>query len=78
MKDYYIKVKELMEDIKINENIKNIVKNTFIPVDISFKYEKDEKNFELIESESKTKKLLKDNIIYKSLKKKNYISFKNY
>ena len=70
MKDYYIKVKELMEDIKINENIKNIVKNTFIPVDISFKYEKDEKNFELIESESKTKKLLKDNIIYKSLKKK--------
>ena len=62
-----------MEDIKINEDIKNIIENTSIPVNIIFKYEQGKDNkFKLKESESKTKKLLKEIIIYKSTKKMIY------
>ena len=75
MKEYYTKVKELMEDIKTNEKIKTIVEKEFIPVDITFNYEEDkEKIFELTKSKTK-EKLFEDKIIYEDPKKK-YISLR--
>ena len=69
MKEYYTKVKELIEDIKTNEKIKTIVENEFIPVDITFKYEEGkEKIFELTKSKTK-EKLFEDKIIYEDPKK---------
>ncbi len=75
IKDYYTKVKELIDDIKINEKIKEIVEKEFIPVDIIFKYGNTEKKFELRKSNNETKKLLGDKIIYVNQKSK-YISLR--
>ena len=70
MKDYYTKVKKLMEDIIINEKLKKIVEKEFIPVDIIFKYEEgSEKKFELTKSKTK-EKLFENKIIYEDPKKK--------
>ena len=69
MNDYYENVKELMNNITINEKIKEIVENIFIPVDISFSYDEKEKKFELTKSQIKLK-LFEDKIIYEEPKKK--------
>ena len=47
MNNYYDNVKELYNDILINENIKKVVEKAFIPVEINFKYDNNEKSFEL-------------------------------
>ena len=74
MEKYYQNVKQLLENIFINEKIKQIVEELPIPVDIIFKYEEKEKKFELIKSNIKDK-LFEDKIIYEEPKKK-FISFK--
>ena len=72
--NYYNEVKTLIANIEINENIKHLVEEVFIPVDINFKYEEDEKIFELQKSNIKDK-IFEDKIIYEDTKK-NLISFK--
>ena len=74
MEDYYEKVKLLVENISINEKIKQIVEELTIPVNIIFKYEDNEKKFELTKSNIK-EKLFEDKIIYEESKKK-FISLK--
>ena len=74
MTSYYENVKQLKNNIIINENIKLIAENAFIPVDMIFKYEKEEKKFELQKSNLK-EKIFENKIIYKDPKKK-YISTK--
>ena len=71
---YYNQIPKLINDIKVNENIKHIVEDVFIPVDISFEYEKHEKKFELVKSNIKDVKF-EDKIKYEDPKKK-FISFK--
>ena len=66
--NYYEEIPKLKKLIVINEKIKNIVENMFIPVDISFKYEENEKKFELIKSNIK-EKVFEDKIIMKIQKK---------
>ena len=74
MNNYYDNIKELINDIVINENIKNIAEGLFIPVDVIFKYEDSEKKFEITKSNIK-EKLFEDKIIYEAPKNK-FISFK--
>ena len=69
MQNYYDNVKELINNIVINENIKFFVEEEFIPVDIIFKYNNDEKKFEIIKSSIKEKSF-EDKIIYESPKNK--------
>ena len=64
MNNYYDNVKELYNDILINENIKNVVENAFIPVEINFKYDNKEQLFELNKSNIK-EKVFNDKIIIK-------------
>ena len=72
--NYYEEIPKLKRNIIINEQIKHIVENMFIPVDISFKYDDKGKKFELIKSNLK-EKVFEDKIIYED-QKKNLISFK--
>ena len=74
MNNYYDNVKELINDIVINENIKNLAEDEFIPVDIIFIYDDEEKKFEIIKSNVK-EKLFEDKIIYEAPKNK-FISLK--
>ena len=64
MNNYYDNVKELYNDILINENIKKVVEKAFIPVEINFKYDNNEKSFELNKSNIK-EKVFDDKIIIK-------------
>ena len=53
--NYYEEVKKLVNNIVINDNIKHIVEDAFIPVDIIFDYSEKEKKFDLIKSNLKDK-----------------------
>ena len=72
MNNYYENVKELMDNININEQVKQIAEEMYIPVDINFDFE--EKKFVLEKSNIK-EKLFEDKNIYEDTKK-NLISFK--
>ena len=74
MNNYYDNVKELINNIVINGNIKYFVEEEFIPVDIFFKYENEEKKFEIIKSNIKEKSF-EDKKIYEAPKNK-YITVK--
>ena len=67
--NYYEDVKRLFNNILINENIKKIVEEDFIPVEIVFKYDDEAKIFELTKSNIK-EKLFEDKIKYEIPKKK--------
>ena len=67
--NYYEEVKKLINNIVINENIKHIVEEAFIPVDIIFVYSDKEKKFDLMKSNKKDKKF-EDKLIYEASKKK--------
>jgi len=69
--NYYDSLKQLINIIRINENIKNIVANAFIPIDLSFNYDKKDKKFDLMKSNLK-EKAFESNII----SKKKLTSFK--
>ena len=71
MNNYYDSIKELINNIVFNENIKNIVKDAFIPIDIIFKYDNKEKKFELKKYSNQIlkKKYLKIKLYMKFLKK---------
>ena len=75
MKYYYENIKQLALNISINEKIRDIVEELYIPVDVIFKYEEDEKKFEIAKSNIK-EKIFEDNIIIEDFKK-NLMSFKN-
>ena len=74
MIDYFENVKVLMNTIDINEKIKQIAEESFIPVDIAFVYDDNEQKFELKKS-SVNKKHFDNKIIYEN-HKKNMISLK--
>jgi hypothetical protein len=74
MYNYYDNIRKLINTIIANENIKHIVEEAFIPVDINFKYSNNDKVFELIKSNIKDKSF-EDRIVYKD-PKKSMISFK--
>ena len=67
--NYYEEVKKLINNATINDNIKFIVEEVFIPVDITFKYTQNEKIFELMKSNLK-EKVFEDKLIYEDPKKK--------
>ena len=72
--NYYNNIRDLFNTIVINENIKHIVEEASIPVEISFKYENQSKKFELMKSNI-SYKLLEDKSVYEN-PKKNIIVFK--
>jgi hypothetical protein len=74
MYNYYENVRKLINNIIANENIKHIVEETFIPVDINFKYSNNDKVFELKKSNIKDKSF-EDIIVFED-PKKSMISFK--
>ena len=76
MTNYYDNAHNLIINISINEKIKHIVENIFIPVEMSFKYIEEEKDnkFELKASSVKEKMFEDNNYIKDS--KKNVIIFK--
>ena len=74
MNNYFENMQNLVNNIYINEKIKNIVKEIFIPVDVNFNYESKAKIFELSKSSAK-EKIFGNNLIYKEPKKK-YITLK--
>ena len=55
MNNYYENVKELINNILINENIKNIVGEIFIPIESIFKYDENVKKFDITKSTIKEK-----------------------
>ena len=69
MTNYYENVKQLVNNISINEKIKYIVEDIFIPVDVIFKYDSKDKKFEIEKSNIK-EKLFEDKLIYEENKKK--------
>ena len=72
MNNYYEKLFKLKNNIVINENIKRIAEDAFIPVDISFKYDDEgEKYFKLQKSKLENKDF-EDKIIYEGHKKKSF------
>ena len=56
-KNYYEESKNLLNEINLNEDSKNIIENEFIPVEIKFSYDEDQNNqeFEIIPSRLKEK-----------------------
>ena len=72
--NYYEEVIKLINNIVINENIKLIVEEAFIPVDICFEYKEKNKKFELIKSKFKDKSF-GDKLIYEGSRKK-FTSFR--
>jgi len=54
-KIYYQKSLDLLEDIKSNEEIRNIINTLYIPVDIKFEYENDNGFFSIEDSKFKEK-----------------------
>ena len=69
MNNYYDSIKQSFNNILINENVKQIVEEIFIPVDMKFSFDDNEKIFELTKSNIK-EKLFEDKIIYQLPKKK--------
>ena len=58
-KDYYEEVKKSTKQLEINENVKEIIEEYYIPVEINFKYNDDQKIFNITKSKIKEKKFLK-------------------
>ena len=75
MNNYYEILYKLKNNIVINENIKNIVEETFIPIDIYFKYDDEDDHFFKLEKSKLKDKDFEDKLIYEHSKKK-YYSFK--
>ena len=75
MYDYYEGVVQLMNDVIVDENIRQIVENAYIPVDINFKYDDNTKIFELIKSNLKDK-TFEDKSLYQDPKKPTLYSLK--
>ena len=69
MISYYGNIKQLKNNIIINENIKLIAEQAFIPVDITFLYKEEYNKFELKKSDLK-EKAFEDKIIYEDSKRK--------
>ena len=70
MNNYYENIKNLMNTININLEIKDIVEKQFIPIDINFYYGEVEENiFEIKKSNTKQKQF-EDKIIYEDPKKR--------
>ena len=67
--DYYSNAKKLINLILMNENIKHFVEEVSIPVDLLYKYDENDKRFELVKSNIK-EKLFEDRLIYEDPKKK--------
>ena len=74
IQDYYENEKNSFNNIVNNEHVKYIVEKSFIPVKMTFKYNNEEKLFELAKSNIKEKSV-EDKIIYE-IPKKNQIVFK--
>ena len=74
MNNYFENIKNLVNNISINQKIKNIVEEISIPVDVVFRYDSKDKKFELTKSSIK-EKLFEDKIVYEEHKKK-FITFK--
>ena len=72
--NYYDNLKKILNNILINEKVKHIVEEESIPVEIIFKYEEEQKKFELTKSNIK-EKLLENKIIYE-IPTKNITIFK--
>ena len=69
IKNYYDNIKKIINNFRINENIKNIFEDAFIPIDMSFEYDDNEKKFDLIKSKNK-EKIFGDKNIYQDLNTK--------
>ena len=74
LNNYYENEQKSFNNILINENVKYIAEEIFIPINMTFKYDSEEKKFELKKSNIK-EKLLEDKKIYE-YPKKNQIVFK--
>ena len=72
--NYYEEARKLINNIVINDNIKHIVEEAFIPVDIIFDYSEKEKKFDLIKSNLKDKAF--DNKLICEGSKKKWTSFR--
>ena len=71
LNSHYSKLHDLIRNISINETIKNIVENNFIPVEMTFKYveEEDDNKFDLKPS-SKKEKNFEDKEVIEDIKNK--------
>ena len=69
--NYYEEMYKSINNIIINDNIKNIVETFFIPIDITFRYDNKEKKFDLKKSNLKEKDF-EERIIHGDNKKKNF------
>lgn len=58
-KNYYCQIKELINNILLNEKVKSIIEDEFIPVKINFTYTADKKEFILRKSKMKEKDYFK-------------------
>ena len=67
--DYYENVLKIKNNITINDNIKLIVEEAFIPVDLIFKYDEKIKKFEIYKSNIKDK-AFGQKLIYEDSKKR--------
>ena len=67
--NYYEEVRQLINNATINDNIKYIVEEVFIPVDVNFIYDEDEQIFELMKSNIK-EKAFEDKLRYEDPKKR--------
>ena len=73
LNSHYSKLHDLIRNISINETIKNIVENNFIPIEMTFKYVEDEQDNKFdIKLSSKKEKNFEDKTIIED--KKNKIS----
>ena len=72
--NYYDNIKQLINNIVFNDNIKTIVNGMYCPIDIIFRYDKKGKQFELTKSSFKEKQF-EDKNIY-SIPKKYLTSFR--
>ena len=62
MTNYYDNIKQLINNLVFNDNIKHIVEDIFIPIDMIFKYNNKGKKFELTKSTLKEKVFEEKNI----------------
>ena len=62
MTNYYDNIKQLINNLVFNDNIKHIVEDIFIPIDMIFKYNNKGKKFELTKSTLKEKAFEEKNI----------------
>ena len=68
-KNYYEEAIKSTQDLALNEKVKNIIEEEYIPVEIIFKYNNVQKIFDIVKSKIKEKEYIKK--ISKSTKKNN-------